>query len=88
MSCITKQESGFNQSETIFRKRYFHISYRRRMLATLIGQRQSIGASCQGSEMVTQLNSLSFMFKISFLPKYRVKYDGLYCKVAQWDTNN
>ena len=40
----------------------------------------------QSSEMATLLNSLSFMFEISFLPKYRViYYDYNYCKVVQWD---
>ena len=56
----------------LFRQRYFHVSYRRRMPATLIWPRQSIGGSC--GEMATLLNSLSFVFKMSFLPKYRVIY--------------
>ena len=34
--------------------------------------------------MAALLNSLFFVFKISFLPKYRVKYFD-YCKVVQWD---
>ena len=35
------------------------------------------------SERATLLNSLSFVFKTSFLPYHRVTYD--YCKVVQWD---
>ena len=37
--------------------------------------------------MATLLNSLSFVFKISFLPKYRVIYYDyiLLHKVVQWD---
>ena len=30
------------------------------------------------------LNSISLVFKMSFLPKYRVIYCD-YCKVVQWD---
>ena len=32
------------------------------------------GGGCQSSEMAVLLNSLSFVFTNSFLPKYRVKY--------------
>ena len=37
--------------------------------------------------MGTLLNSLFFVFTISFLPKHRVKYYdySVYCKVVQWD---
>ena len=42
--------------------------------ATLIWPRQSHGSGCQSSEMAALLNSLSFAFTNSFLPKYRVKY--------------
>ena len=65
----------------IFRQSYFHVSYRRRMPATLMWLRQSTGGSCQSSEMATLLNSLSFVFKISFLPKYRVIY---YDYIVKW----
>ena len=44
----------------------------------------SIDRSCQSSEMATLLNGLSFVFKITFLPKYRVIYYVYYCKVVQW----
>ena len=74
---------GCNNSDT-FRQSYFHVSFLRRMPATLIWPRQSIGGSCQTSEMATLLNSLSFVFKISFQPKYRVIILWLYCKVVQW----
>ena len=40
----------------------------------------------QSSNMAALLNSLAFAFKISFLPKYRVKYYDYNCKVVQWDT--
>ena len=44
------------------------------MPATLNWPRKSIGGGCQSSEMASLLNSLSFAFTNSFLPKYRVKY--------------
>ena len=46
----------------------------RRVPGTLAWQRPSLGDSCQNGKMATLLNSLFFMFKISFLPKYRVKH--------------
>ena len=49
--------------------------------ATLIWPRQSIGGSCLSSEMATMLNSLSFVFKISFLPKHPVMY---YDHIVKW----
>ena len=36
---------------------------------------------CQSSEMAALLNSLSFAFANSFLPKYRVKY---YDYIVKW----
>ena len=41
------------------------------------------GDTCQSGEMVTLLNSLSFVFNISFLPRpnYRVKY---YDYIVKW----
>ena len=45
-----------------------------RIPATLIWPRESLGSSCQSTEMATLLNSISFGFKILFLPKYRVIY--------------
>ena len=53
---------------------YFQVSCRLRMSATLIWPRRSIGSSCQIGNMAALLNSLFFVFKISFLPKYRVIY--------------
>ncbi len=50
-------------NNTIFSDSYFRVSYRRRMPATLIWPQQSIGGSCQSSEMATLLNSLSAVFK-------------------------
>ena len=38
---------------------------------------QSIAGGCQSSDMAALLNSLSFAFAISFLPKYRVKYSAV-----------
>ena len=55
----------------LFRLSYFHVSYRRRVPATLNWPRQSLGGSCQSSEMATRLNLLYFVFKNSLLPKYR-----------------
>ena len=49
--------------------------------ATLIWPRRSLGRSCQGSKMATMLNSLSFVFKISFLPKYHVVH---YDHIVKW----
>ena len=43
-----------------------------RMPATLILPRRSLGSSCQTGKMAALLNSLVFLFKISFLPKYPV----------------
>ena len=37
-------------------------------------QQRSLDGSCQSGKMAALLNSLFFVFKISFLPKYRVKY--------------
>ena len=42
--------------------------------------RTGIGDACQNGDIATLLNSLSFVFKIQFVPKLRVKYD--YCKVV------
>ena len=42
---------------------------------------QSIAGGCQSSEMAALLNSLSFAFANSFLPKYRVKY---YDYIVKW----
>ena len=64
-----------------FSKIYFHVSYRRRMPGTLANQRPRLGDACQNSEMATPLNSLSFVSKIFFLPKYRVKY---YDYIVKW----
>ena len=45
------------------------------MQAMLIWPRRSLGSSCQTGKMVALLNSLFFMLKISFQPKYRVSND-------------
>ena len=58
------------------------------MPATLILSLRSLDSSCQTGKMAALLNSLFFVFKISFLPKYRVIYydcivkwcSGIYCK--------
>ena len=57
-----------------FIKSYFHVSYRKRMPDTLARQRPHLGDACQSGEMATLLNSLFFVFKLSFLPKYPVQY--------------
>ena len=65
---------GMQKQCDLFRQSYFHVSYRRRIPATFICPRQSIGRSCQSTEIATLLKSIYFVFKISFLPKYRVIY--------------
>ena len=74
----------------LFRQSNFHVSYRRRMPATLNWPWQSIGGGCgcQSSEMAALLNLLSFAFTNSFLPKYRVKYYDYiikWCSVIQYN---
>ena len=59
-------------NNAIFSDSYIHVSYRCRMPATLIWPRQSIAGWCQSSEMAALLNSLSFVSKMLFLPKYHV----------------
>ena len=44
------------------------------MLGMLAGQRPSLGDACQRGKMAALLNSLLFVFKMSLLPKYHVKY--------------
>ena len=44
------------------------------MSATLNWTPQSIGGACQSSEIAALLNSLYFVFKNLFLPKYCVKH--------------
>ena len=68
-------------NNAIFSDSNFHVSYHRHMQATLNWPRQIIGGGCQSSEMAALLNSLSFAFTNSFLPKYRVKY---YDYVIKW----
>ena len=43
-------------------------------------QRRSLDDSCQSGKMAALLNSLFFMFTISFLPKYCVKYNDYIVK--------
>ena len=45
------------------------------MPATLIWKRRSLGSSCQTGKMAALLKSILFVFKILFLPKYRVGAD-------------
>ena len=72
---------SMQQKCDLFRQSYFQVSCRLRMLATLIWPRRSIGSSCQTANMAALLNSLFFVFKISFLPKYRVIY---YDYIVKW----
>ena len=69
-----------------FRQSYFHFFCRRRIAGTLARHRPIIGDVSQRGKMATLLKSLFFVFKISFLPNYRVKYyDYDYCsKVLEW----
>ena len=59
----------------------FHVSYGRRMSATLNSPRESTGSACQSSEMAALLNALSFVFKNVFLPKHCVKH---YDDIVKW----
>ena len=54
---------------------------RRRNPPMLILPRHSLCRSCQSTDMATLLNSISFVFKISFLPKYCVIY---YVYTVKW----
>ena len=65
----------------LFRQSNFHVSYRRRMSATLNLPRQSTGGACHSIEMAALLNSLSFVFESLFLPKYCVKH---YDYIVKW----
>ena len=52
------------------------------MPVSLARLRPRLGDTCQSGEMATLLNSLSFVFNISFPPNYRVKYydyNGNWC---------
>ena len=60
---------GCNNNAICSNKAIYHVSYRRRMSATLNWPQQSTGGACQSSEMAAVLNSLSFVFKNVFLPK-------------------
>ena len=51
------------------------------MPATLIWPPRSLDSSCQTGNMAALLNSLFFVFKIPFLPKYRVIY---YDYIVKW----
>ena len=73
---------GRNNNAIFSEKAIFHVSYRRRMPATLNWPRQSIGVGCQSSEMAALLNSLSFAFTNSFLPQYRVLW--YYDYIVKW----
>ena len=55
-------------NNAIFTESYFQVTCRLRMPATLILPRRS----CQTGNMAALLNILSFVFIVSFLPKYRV----------------
>ena len=63
------------------RQIYFQVSCRLRMPAALIWPPRSLDSSCQTGNMAALLNSLFFVFKMSFLPKYRVIY---YDYIVKW----
>ena len=50
------------------------------MPRTLAWWRAGLGHACQSGNMAILLTSLLFVFKISFLPKYRVNYDDYIIK--------
>ena len=79
--------NGCNNNVIFPDRAIFHVSYHRRIPATLILPRQSLGGSRQSSKMATLLNWSSFVFKISFLPKYRViyyEYIVKWCILCNW----
>ena len=78
---ITEAPTCGCNNNAIFSDSNFHVSYHRCMPATLNWPRQSLGSGCQSSEMAALLNSLSFAFINSFLPKYRVKH---YDYIEKW----
>ena len=83
--CVTTKLHGTStcgcNNNAIFSDRAVHVSYRRRIPATLIWPRQSIGGSFQSTEMATRLNFIPFVFKISFLPSI-VSYRGRSGRIA------
>ena len=55
------------------------------MPGTLAWQRPGLDDACQSGNMVTLLNSLFFVFKLSLLPNYCVQYyDYNVCKLVMW----
>ncbi len=83
-SYVTTKLNGMSTcgcNNNLFRQSNFHVSYCRRMSATINWTRQSIGGACQSSEMAALLNSLSFVFKYLFLPTYHVKH---YDYIVKW----
>ena len=77
-TCRCNNNAMFTERE---RESYFQVSCRLRMPATLIWPQRSLNSSCQTGNMAALLNSLFFVFKISFLPKYRVIY---YDYIVKW----
>ena len=71
---MVPKENGFNQSETasaiLSGRAIFTFPAVVVCQPRLIWPQQSIGCSCQSGNMAALLNSLFFVFKISFLPKY------------------
>ena len=53
------------------------------MSGTVARHRLRLGDACQSGEMVTLFNTLSFVFKISFLPNYSVKH---YDYIVKWSS--
>ena len=52
------------------------------MSGTMVWQRPDIGDACQSGKIATLLISICFVFNISLLPNYRVKYyecDAVQC---------
>ena len=73
-NCTERLHVDATIMRSFFRQSIFHVSYRGRMPDTSNWPMQRLGNECQSSEMAALLNSLSFAFTNSFLPKYRVKY--------------
>ena len=79
MARFTFAARSFQILALVYRSVFMGGGYRSLLQVCL--QRQSLGDACQSRKMEILLNSLSFVFKILFLPKYRVKY---YDYIVKW----
>ena len=80
-SCYVTTERYGTSTCDLFRHTNFHVSYSRRMPATLNWPRQSICGGCQSSEMAAPLNSLSFALQNRFC---RSTVSNNYDYIVKW----